>query len=77
VQLAITTHKLIRIIAKEPVTSPLRAPFARYDGLSAAGELSEEVAGHGLSHAVGELLTCPMCFAQWVATNFGAWQGSR
>jgi hypothetical protein len=71
-QLAITTHKLGRIIAKDPVTSPLRAPFTRYEGLSAAGELSEEVRGHGLSHSVGELLTCPMCLAQWLATGFGA-----
>ena len=71
-QLAVTTHKLSRIIAKDPVTSPFRAPFTRYEGLSAAGELHEEVRGHGLSHSVGELLTCPMCLAQWVATAFGA-----
>lgn len=71
-QLAITTHKLSRIIAKDPITSPLRAPFTRYEGLSAAGELKEEVRGHGLSHSVGELLTCPMCLAQWVATGFAA-----
>jgi hypothetical protein len=71
-QLAITTHKLSRIIAKDPVTSPFRAPFTRYEGLSAAGELSEEVRGHGLSHSVGELLTCPMCLAQWVATGVTA-----
>jgi hypothetical protein len=68
-QLAITTHKLSRIIAKDPVTSPLRAPFTRYEGLSAAGELKEEVRGHGLAHSLGELVTCPMCLAQWVATG--------
>ena len=72
VQLAVTTHKLSRIITKDPVTSPFRAPFTRYEGLSAAGELHEEVRGHGLSHSVGELLTCPMCLAQWVATGLGA-----
>jgi hypothetical protein len=71
-QLAITTHKLSRIIAKDPVTSPFRAPFTRYEGVSAPSELHEEVRGHELSHAVGELLTCPMCLAQWVATGLAA-----
>jgi len=71
-QLAIATHKLSRTIAKDPVTSPLRAPFTTYEGVSAPSELHEEVRGHGLKHSAGELLTCPMCLAQWVATAFCA-----
>ena len=71
-QLALATHKLARLIAKDPVTSPLRAPFTQYEGTSAPGELSEEVRGHGAQHAVGELVTCPMCLAQWVATGLAA-----
>ncbi|HET8590717.1 MAG TPA: DUF1360 domain-containing protein, partial [Nakamurella sp.] len=35
------------------------------------GELAEEVRGEGWRHSVGELLTCPMSLAQWVATGFG------
>lgn len=70
-QLTIATHKVARLIAKDPVTSPIRAPFTTYEGLSAPSELHEEVRGHGLRHSVGELLTCPMCLAQWVATGFG------
>jgi hypothetical protein len=70
VQLAIATHRLSRTIAKDPVTSPLRAPFTRYEGTSAAAELKEEVRGDGLQHSVGELITCPMCLAQWVSTAF-------
>jgi hypothetical protein len=70
IQLSIATHKLSRTIAKDPVTSPLRAPFTTYAGLSAPGELAEEVRGHGFRHSVGELLSCPMCLAQWVATGF-------
>jgi hypothetical protein len=70
VQLTAATHKLSRLIAKDPVTSPLRAPFTTYEGLSAPSELDEEVRGHGLQHSIGELLTCPMCLAQWVATGF-------
>jgi hypothetical protein len=70
VQLSAATHKLSRLIAKDPVTSPLRAPFTSYEGLSAPSELHEEVRGHGLQHSIGELITCPMCLAQWVATGF-------
>lgn len=68
--LAIATHRLSRTIAKDPITSPLRAPFTRYAGTAAAGELAEEVRGHGLRHSAGELIACPMCLAQWVATAF-------
>jgi hypothetical protein len=68
--MALATQRLSRTLAKDAVTSPLRAPFTEYSGLSAPGELAEEVRGHGLQHSVGELLTCPMCLSQWVATGF-------
>ncbi|HVU93066.1 MAG TPA: DUF1360 domain-containing protein [Jatrophihabitans sp.] len=71
-QLTVATHKVSRLIAKDPVTSPLRSPFTRYEGVSAPSELHEEVRGHGVRHSAGELLTCPMCLAQWVATAFMA-----
>jgi hypothetical protein len=71
VQLSVATHRLSRTIAKDPVTSPLRAPFTVYQGVSAPSELHEEVQSHeGLQHSLGELMTCPMCLAQWVATGF-------
>jgi hypothetical protein len=70
VQLTVATHKLSRTVAKDPVTSPFRAPFTEYEGVSAPSELEEQVRGHGLQHSVGELLTCPMCLAQWMATGF-------
>ena len=68
VQLTVATHRLSRTISKDPVTSPLRAPFTQYAGLAAAGELKEEVRGHGVQHSAGELISCPMCLAQWVGT---------
>lgn len=64
----ISTHKLSRMIAKDPVLSPFRAPFTRFKGQSGEAELAEEVRGHGLQHAAGELITCPFCLGQWVAT---------
>ncbi|MEV4456073.1 DUF1360 domain-containing protein [Microbispora sp. NPDC049633] len=66
------THRLSRTLAKDPVTSPIRAPFTRYEGVSGPAELKEQVRGHGLQHAVGELLTCPFCLSQWIATGYAA-----
>lgn len=70
--MAVGTHRLSRTLAKDAVTSPLRAPFTRYRGPSAPAELEEEVRGDGVRHAVGELLTCPFCLSQWVATGIVA-----
>ena len=70
--MAVGTYKLARLIAKDPVTSPLRAPFTRYEGTTGPAELAEQVRGHGVRHAVGELITCPFCMAQWVAFGFTA-----
>jgi Protein of unknown function (DUF1360) len=69
--LTVATFRLARRIAKDPVTSPIRAPFVRFEGASGHAEVAEEVREHGgAKHAVGELLTCPFCLAQWVGTGF-------
>lgn len=70
--IGVATHKLSRRLAKDPVTSPLRAPFARFRGQSGPAEVQEDVRGGGVRHGVGELITCPFCLAQWVATGFSA-----
>ncbi|MGW4500076.1 DUF1360 domain-containing protein [Micromonospora sp. NPDC004336] len=71
VLLGIATHKLSRLLAKDAVTSPLRAPFTRYDRPIGSGEVMEQVRDQGSStrHAIGELLSCPFCLAVWVATG--------
>lgn len=69
--LTIGTFRLARRIAKDPVTAPVRAPFTTFQGSSGEAEISEEVREHGgVKHAIGELLTCPFCLAQWVGTGF-------
>ncbi|HWG74492.1 MAG TPA: DUF1360 domain-containing protein [Acidimicrobiales bacterium] len=68
--LTAATFQVSRVIAKSAVTSPLRAPFARFEGTSGEAELQEAVRGSGAHKAVGELLTCPFCIGQWVATGF-------
>jgi len=71
VMLTVATFRLARRIAKDPVTAPLRAPFTTFQGPSGHAEIAEEVREHGgVKHAVGELLTCPFCLAQWVGTAF-------
>ena len=63
------THKLSRTLSKTAVTSPLRAPFTRYQDTAGPAELKEEVRqSSGLRHAIGELLTCPFCLDMWVVT---------
>jgi hypothetical protein len=71
VLLTVATFRLARRIAKDPVTAPVRAPFTAFQGPSGHAEIAEEVREHGgVKHAVGELLTCPFCLAQWVGTAF-------
>ncbi len=67
--LSVATHKISRLLAKDPVASPLRAPFTRFEGTSGPAELAEDVRGVGPRKAVGELITCPFCLGQWIATG--------
>jgi hypothetical protein len=67
---ALATHKLSRLLARDPVTSPLRVPFTAYQGTAGPAELREEVRGTGAQKTVGELITCPFCTSVWVATAF-------
>ena len=69
--LTVGTFRLARTVAKDPVTSPLRAPFTTFRGTSGEAEVAEEIRVHGgWEHAVGELVTCPFCLAQWIGTGF-------
>ena len=68
--LGIATAKLSRVLARDRVTSPLRAPFTRFEDFSSGSEVDESPRGSGLRLALGELLTCPTCLAQWVGTAF-------
>jgi len=66
------TFGLSRLLAKDAVTSPLRAPFTRFEEPAGAAEVNEEVTAHGAGHAVGELVSCPFCLSVWIASAFGA-----
>jgi Protein of unknown function (DUF1360) len=70
--IAVATHKASRLIAKDRVTSTVRAPFTRFEGDAGPGEVSEAARGRGLRRAFGELLVCPYCLGLWIATAFAA-----
>jgi hypothetical protein len=65
--LGVSTFQLSRIVAKDRVLAPLRAPFTTYEASSGAGEIEDTARGQGLQKAIGELLTCPYCLAPWIA----------
>jgi hypothetical protein len=69
---AVATHKLTRLIAKDAVTTPIRAPFTEFEESAGAGEVNESPRHGPLSHTPGELVSCPFCLAPWVATTYVA-----
>jgi hypothetical protein len=68
----VATHKAARLLAKDRVTSAVRAPFTQFEEEGGPGEVEEQARGHGLRRALGELLICPYCLSMWIATAFVA-----
>jgi hypothetical protein len=64
------SHKLSRLVAKDKITSPLRAPFTELEGRGGPAELEERSRGTGVRKAIGELLICPFCLGLWVIAAF-------
>lgn len=64
----LATEHISRVMTKDSVTGVLRVPFTEFKEGIGEGEVNEDVVAHGSAHAVGELMTCPFCVAQWVAT---------
>lgn len=65
---SVAVFRTTRTIAKDAVLSPLRAPFTVFTGPAGPGEVLEQPREGAVRHAVGELITCPFCLGQWVAT---------
>jgi hypothetical protein len=70
VSIGVASHKLSRLIAKDKVTSPLRAPFTEFEEEGGPSELEERSRGKGARKAIGELLICPYCLGLWVVAGF-------
>lgn len=68
--IGVASHKLSRLIGKDKVTAPLRAPFTEFEGSGGPSEYSESARGTGARRAIGELLVCPYCLGLWVVAGF-------
>jgi hypothetical protein len=68
--LGVASHKLSRLVAKDKVTSPLRAPFTELEGSGGPAELEEQARGGKVRTAIGELLICPYCLDLWAVGGF-------
>jgi hypothetical protein len=72
VLVAVASHKASRLVAKNRVTSALRAPFTRFEDDAGPGEVSEAPRGRGVRRALGELIVCPYCLGLWTSAGFTA-----
>jgi hypothetical protein len=70
--ITVASHKASRMISKDRVMTPIRAPFTEFGGEAGPGEVDERARGHGLRHAIGELLICPYCLGMWTSALFTA-----
>jgi hypothetical protein len=66
--LSMGTARLSRLITRDKVMRPLRAPFTVTEA-EPSGELRERAGGSGWTRAAGELITCPRCTAVWAASG--------
>lgn len=72
VTIGVATHKTSRLISKDKVTTPIRAPFTELEPRAGEAEPAERPAGSGLRRTIGELLACPYCLDIWLATGYTA-----
>ena len=69
---AVAVHKFARLLSKDAVTTPIRAPFTEFEEAAGSGEVNERPVDGHLQHTIGELLTCPFCLTPWLATGYVA-----
>lgn len=69
VVMGLATHKIARLLTKDAVTSFARAPFVRLEEKRGSNSIKERPRGSGLRRSVGELISCPECTGQWVASG--------
>jgi len=69
---AVATHKFARLVSKDGVTTPLRAPFTHFEENIGSAEVAESPREEPARHVVGELITCPFCLGPWIASAYVA-----
>jgi Protein of unknown function (DUF1360) len=61
-RIGLSSYKIGRLVAKDDVTTWVRAPVTRDDDAT-------EPKPEGLARALGELVTCPYCVGVWTAAG--------
>lgn len=69
---AVATHKFARLVSKDGVMTPIRAPFTHFEENIGSAEVQESPREEPARHVLGELLTCPFCLAPWIASGYVA-----
>ncbi len=69
---AAATFRFSKLVSRNSVTSPLRAPFTEYAAPGGPAETLEEARGSGARRVIGELITCPFCVSVWTAATYTA-----
>jgi hypothetical protein len=69
---ATATFRFSKLVTRNVVTDPLRAPFTRYGEPGGPAETIDEPRGSGARRTIGELVSCPFCFSVWTATTYTA-----
>jgi hypothetical protein len=64
-RVGLASYKIGRLVAKDEVTSWVRAPVTR-------DEDAQEPEREGMPRALGELVTCPYCIGLWVSAGLTA-----
>jgi hypothetical protein len=67
--LGLASFRVGRMLAYEGVAAPLRAPFTETTDDSYGAAKTVVAEGTGARRAIGELLSCPICAATWVAAG--------
>jgi hypothetical protein len=62
VRIGLASYKLGRLVAKDEVTTWVRAPVTQ-------DEEATEPKPRGAKRALGELVTCPYCIGLWIASG--------
>jgi len=62
VRIGLASYKLGRLVAKDDVTTWVRAPVTQDPDAT-------EPKPHGAQRALGELVTCPYCVGVWIASG--------
>lgn len=61
-RVGLASYKIGRLVAKDEVTTWVRAPVTR-------DEEAQEPEREGMARALGELVTCPYCIGLWVSAG--------